>query len=87
MKSLFVTTLLLWSAGAMAATESEKSLFEMSAVHLNKFTAEVQAENQTAAVKSVLSILESDRPAIKANGVNTESRELKAEAAETAKTL
>lgn len=86
MKILLVTTLTLWSAGAMAATESEKTLFEISSAHLKKIAA-TEAEAETSAIKSVLSLLESDRPAIKANSVNTEGRDLKAEAVPSGKTL
>lgn len=89
MKSLFIAALGLWSAGAMASTESEKTIFEQSAPHMKKFGLQVLAENQTTAVRSLLAILESDRPALKGLAVNTEGRELKveAEAAEGSKTL
>jgi hypothetical protein len=86
MKTLLVTTLALWSAGAMAVTDSDKTLFEISSAHLTKI-ATSDKEEETSAIESVLSILEGDRPAIKANGVNTQGRDLKADAAASAKTL
>jgi len=86
MKTLLVTALLFGSSVAMAE-ESEKSLFEISVPHMTKFAAQVQAENQTMAVKSLLDILESDRPSRKAWGVKSEGRDLKAEAGEGSKTL
>lgn len=85
MKILLVTTLAFSAATAMAA-DSEKTLFEMSAARMAKI-ATAEAEAQTAPIKSVLSILESDRPALKATGVNTEGRDLKAEAAASTKAL